>query len=166
LNNQAALLQSIDTRDLSITVRAQGNSVSLDGTLLCQKPRFFKLVGKKLGSQEVLVGSNEERFWFYVKRDPSDALFHCSYTDFDKGVELPYPFEPEWVVEALGIGRFATMGASGGGPHALACAARFQDRVIGVVTLLGILWLLRRPFGERRSDEHLVEPRRVRAAQY
>ena len=30
------------------------------------------------------------------------------------------------------------MGASGGGPHALACAARPPDRVLGVVTLAGI----------------------------
>jgi pimeloyl-ACP methyl ester carboxylesterase len=42
------------------------------------------------------------------------------------------------VVEALGIGRFATMGASGGGPHALACSARLPDRVSGVVTLAGL----------------------------
>ena len=106
LNREASRLQSIDTRDLSIDVRAQGTSVSLDsGSLLCQKPRYFKLVGKKFGSQEVLVGSNEERFWFYVKRDPSDALFHCSYTDFDGGaIDLPFPFEPEWVLEALGMG--------------------------------------------------------------
>jgi hypothetical protein len=103
LGNQAALLQSIECRDLTIDVRAQGNSISLDGTLLCQKPRYFKLVGKKLGLQQVLVGSNEERFWFYVKQDPSDALYHCSYTDFEKGAELPFPFHPEWVLEALGM---------------------------------------------------------------
>ena len=78
---------------------------------------YFKLVGKKFGSQEVLVGSNEDRFWFYVKRDPSDALFHCSYTDFEKGVELPFPFEPEWVLEALGMGQLESVGqhARGGG---------------------------------------------------
>jgi pimeloyl-ACP methyl ester carboxylesterase len=39
------------------------------------------------------------------------------------------------IVDALGIGRFAVMGASGGGPHALACAALLPDRVIGAVTL-------------------------------
>jgi hypothetical protein len=107
LNKQAGLLQSIQTNDLTISVWAQGSSVGLDGgTLLCQKPRYFKLVGKKFGSQEVLVGSNDERFWFYVKRDPSDALFHCTHTEYANGssAELPFPFQPEWVLEALGMG--------------------------------------------------------------
>jgi hypothetical protein len=107
LNREAAKLQSIQTTDLTIDVRSQGNSVSLDGTLLCQKPRYFKLTGKKFGSQEVLVGSNEDRFWFYVKRDPSDALYFCSHTEYANGTsaELPFPFQPEWVLEALGMGQ-------------------------------------------------------------
>jgi pimeloyl-ACP methyl ester carboxylesterase len=39
------------------------------------------------------------------------------------------------VVDALGVDRFAVMGASGGGPHALACAALLPDRVTGAVCL-------------------------------
>ncbi|HKB02309.1 MAG TPA: hypothetical protein VKD90_08820 [Gemmataceae bacterium] len=107
LNRESSRLQSIQTSDLSISVWSQGNSVGLDsGTLLCQKPRYFKLVGKKFGLQEVIVGSNEDRFWFYVKRDPSDALYHCSHTEYANGssAELPFPFQPEWVLEALGMG--------------------------------------------------------------
>jgi pimeloyl-ACP methyl ester carboxylesterase len=42
------------------------------------------------------------------------------------------------VADALGVGRFAVMGASGGGPHALACGALLPDRVTGVVCLAGI----------------------------
>jgi pimeloyl-ACP methyl ester carboxylesterase len=42
------------------------------------------------------------------------------------------------IADALGIGRFAVMGASGGGPHALACAALLTDRVFGTVTLAGV----------------------------
>lgn len=42
------------------------------------------------------------------------------------------------LVDALGIARFAVMGASGGGPHALACAALLGDRVTGVVCLASL----------------------------
>lgn len=42
------------------------------------------------------------------------------------------------IADALGIARFAVMGASGGGPHALACAALLPDRVTGVVCLASI----------------------------
>ena len=42
------------------------------------------------------------------------------------------------VADALGLGRFAAMGSSGGGPHALAGGALLPDRVTAVVTLAGI----------------------------
>jgi pimeloyl-ACP methyl ester carboxylesterase len=40
--------------------------------------------------------------------------------------------------DALGIGRFAVMGHSGGGPHALACGALLPDRVLAVVSGSGL----------------------------
>ena len=42
------------------------------------------------------------------------------------------------IADELGIARFATRGASGGGPHALACGAVLADRVTGVVCLAGL----------------------------
>ncbi|WP_295118978.1 alpha/beta fold hydrolase [uncultured Leifsonia sp.] len=42
------------------------------------------------------------------------------------------------VLDELGVDRFATMGASGGGPHALACAALAPQRTAAVVTFAGI----------------------------
>ncbi len=42
------------------------------------------------------------------------------------------------VLDALGVERGVTAGASGGGPHALALAALAPDRVSAVVTLAGI----------------------------
>jgi pimeloyl-ACP methyl ester carboxylesterase len=41
------------------------------------------------------------------------------------------------VADALGVDRFATWGASGGGPHTLACAALLGDRVVAAATFAG-----------------------------
>ena len=40
--------------------------------------------------------------------------------------------------DALGIDRFAVMGHSGGGSHALACGALLPERVLGVVSVSGL----------------------------
>ena len=44
----------------------------------------------------------------------------------------------EQIADAFGIARFAVMGASGGGPHALACAALLPALVTGVACLAGL----------------------------
>src|SRR5262249_35745471 len=42
------------------------------------------------------------------------------------------------VADQLGVGRFAVWGISGGGPHALACAALLPDRVVAVGSLASV----------------------------
>jgi pimeloyl-ACP methyl ester carboxylesterase len=42
------------------------------------------------------------------------------------------------VADALGLDRFAVVGHSGGGPHALACAVLLDDRVLAAVSLAGL----------------------------
>src|SRR5829696_2853518 len=51
------------------------------------------------------------------------------------------------VADALGIERFAVMGHSGGGSHALACAALLPERVLDVVSVAGLA-----PFGAEGLD--------------
>ncbi|HWT24382.1 MAG TPA: alpha/beta hydrolase [Solirubrobacteraceae bacterium] len=42
------------------------------------------------------------------------------------------------VADALGVARFAVMGASGGGPHALACVALLRGRATAAASLAGL----------------------------
>ncbi len=42
------------------------------------------------------------------------------------------------ITDALGVQRFFTVGWSGGGPHALACAALLPERVIAAATIAGV----------------------------
>ena len=51
------------------------------------------------------------------------------------------------IADALGIDRFAVMGHSGGGSHALACGALLPERVLGVVSVAGLA-----PFGAEGLD--------------
>ena len=44
----------------------------------------------------------------------------------------------EAIADALGLERFATWGISGGGPHALACAALCDDRLAAVASLAAV----------------------------
>jgi pimeloyl-ACP methyl ester carboxylesterase len=51
------------------------------------------------------------------------------------------------VADALGVQRFAAMGHSSGGPHALACAALLPNRVVAVVSASGLA-----PYHRFRAD--------------
>jgi pimeloyl-ACP methyl ester carboxylesterase len=58
-------------------------------------------------------------------RRPDRTVAHCTEDVVD-------------LADALGIARFATVGWSGGGPHALACAALLSDRVLAATTIAGV----------------------------
>ena len=64
------------------------------------------------------------------------------------------------VADALRLGGFAVMGASGGAPHALACAALLGERVSAVATLAGIA-----PYTDEFDwFEGMVAPQALQAA--
>lgn len=60
----------------------------------------------------------------------SDRLCRRSVADVAQDVAA--------IADALGVARFAVVGRSGGGPHALACAALLSDRVSRAAVLVGL----------------------------
>ncbi|WP_405373915.1 MULTISPECIES: alpha/beta fold hydrolase [unclassified Microbacterium] len=66
----------------------------------------------------------------------------------------------ERVFEALELHDVISVGASGGGPHALACAAVLPSRVAGVITLAGLA-----PFrpGDETWFDGMIDPSGLRA---
>ena len=78
---------------------------------------------------------------------PAAGALGIRWVSYDRpgyGGSTPYPernvasADASAVADALGIDRFAVMGHSGGGPHALACGALLPDRVLGVIVGAGL----------------------------
>ena len=80
---------------------------------------------------------------------PASAARRIRWVSYDRpgyGGSTPHPGrdvasaagDVEAIADALGLDRFAVLGHSGGGPHALACAALLPDRVVAAVSGSGL----------------------------
>jgi hypothetical protein len=106
LNDNAARCQAIQSNNVVMDCRQGIRSVGLDALMACQKPRDFRLRGKILGQPGVDIGSNSEEFWYWISKDDPPYVYHCSYQDMARGARLPFPFQPDMVVAALGMAEY------------------------------------------------------------
>lgn len=108
LNLNSRRIQTLDCDDLDLDAKQGHQPVSLRGWMVCQKPRSFRMGAKLLGKQELDMGSNSNEFWYWIGKAEPPYLFHCAYQDLQAGkARMPFPFQPEWVMEALGMSEYA-----------------------------------------------------------
>jgi hypothetical protein len=107
LNDNAHKIQSVGVRYLDIDCAQGAQSVGLRGWMYCQKPKSFRMSASLAGNTEVDMGSNDQEFWYWIRRNEPPFLFHCSHEEFAKGrINLQVPFQPEWIMEALGMAEY------------------------------------------------------------
>ncbi len=97
---------ALQCKNLTIDCKANGQAVGLGGSMMCQKPRSFRLMAKVVGQPAVDIGSNQDEFWYWISKNEPPYLFHCSYDALSKGANIPFPFQPDMVVTALGIANY------------------------------------------------------------
>jgi hypothetical protein len=109
LNENSQRVQTLRCNDLDLGCTMGLQVANLRGQMLCQRPRNFRMSAglSFVGKTEVDIGSNNEEFWYWLRRG-DNYQFHCSYKDLSEGKvrRLPFPFQPEWVIEALGLGTY------------------------------------------------------------
>ena len=106
LNRQGEALVSVKYPRVLIDVKAGTETFTLnDSNLICRKSRDFSLVGGKAIMGDIVnAGSNGTEFWVY-NRFPKPQYVVCSHADFERGTaQLPFPFDPDWALQALGMG--------------------------------------------------------------
>ena len=69
-----------------------------------QRPRNFRLKADTgLTGPEVDLGSNDQYFWFWIKRNQPAALYFCRHDQFPTSqARQMIPIDPDWLIEALG----------------------------------------------------------------
>jgi hypothetical protein len=77
---------------------------SLSASVAFERPGRFRLrAGTSFGA-ELDLGSNDEVFWFWMKREQPPAVYYCRHDQFAVShTRQMLPFEPAWLIEALGV---------------------------------------------------------------
>jgi hypothetical protein len=103
-------MKAVESSGMWMDCKVPGQSPpGITANMVCQKPRDFRLTGVAVGQSAVDIGSNKDEFWFWVRENAQAPVYHCSYDDMSRGqVRLPFPFQPDMVVRALGMAEYKT----------------------------------------------------------
>jgi hypothetical protein len=71
-----------------------------------ERPRRLRIRAEHvLTGPEVDLGSNEQVFWFWLRRNQPPGIYFCRHEQFGLGrAKQMIPVEPDWLIEALGPG--------------------------------------------------------------
>jgi len=105
------IIEAINTRNASINsvscnvdIRATHQfTVKLTAVIRHEKKLRFRMQTNSVLGRESDIGSNDTHFWFWSKRMDPPYLFFGRHENLMKS-RLRTPFNPEWLVELLGVG--------------------------------------------------------------
>jgi hypothetical protein len=109
LNNNSARISGVQSDDVTLTCYTGGPvGIPVSGRLRAEGPRNFRMTADAFGNREVDLGSNDQEFWYWIRRGDKYQVF-CSYQAIEEGrvkQQMPFPFQPDWVLEAMGLGKY------------------------------------------------------------
>ena len=89
------------------TVKTRGGMMDVLGLkahIAVERPRNFRMLVKLMTKNMADLGSNDERFWFWFDGHPQRRTFTAQHANAEYAQRvLQIPFEPDWLLEALGV---------------------------------------------------------------
>jgi hypothetical protein len=104
LNDQRSRVMS--WRSTDVHIKASGEGViapKLTAALSVESPRNLRLMADSLRGLEVDFGSNDDRFWYWMRAGKPKYLLTGSHVALETYRDNPLPFPPSWLMEALGV---------------------------------------------------------------
>jgi hypothetical protein len=104
VNQNSARIQSLSVTGASITIPDTMELPLLSGNIAVERPGRFRLTAGTSFGQEVDIGSNDELFWVWVRRNQPPAVYICRLDQFaTSNIRQIMPVEPAWLLAAMGI---------------------------------------------------------------
>ncbi len=104
VNRNSSQIQSFSTNHASIS---GSGFPSLSTSIAFERPQQFRLRATSFVGPEFDLGSNNELFWFWIKRSQPPAIYYCRHDQLAASqARQMTPFEPRWLIEALGVVEF------------------------------------------------------------
>jgi hypothetical protein len=103
VNRNSLQIQSIFTNNATLSV---SGFPTLDAQIAFERPRRFRMRAALGfgGAPELDLGSNDDLFWFWVRRAAPPAVYYCRHDQFETcRARNLVPIRPEWLIEALGV---------------------------------------------------------------
>ncbi len=105
VNQNSSKIQSLSVTGATITIPDRMAVPTLRGNIGAQRPGRFRLTASTaLTGQEVDLGSNDELFWVWVRRNQPPAVYICRHDQFaGSAAQQVMPIEPAWFLSAIGM---------------------------------------------------------------
>lgn len=107
INANADRVQTYQAASASIALPESGGLALVSASIAVEKPSRFRLRGTTaITGPEIDLGSNEERFWIWARRNDPPALYTARHDQWASSpLRNDVPIEPAWLVDALGLTR-------------------------------------------------------------
>lgn len=102
INERNSNIKAISCDDLEMKIWLNGHRYRLTGSLHYEKPRNFRMEISSILGKEVDVGSNQQVFWYWSRRDKDPGLHWAKHEDLEK-TRLKTPFNPAFLRATLGV---------------------------------------------------------------
>jgi hypothetical protein len=105
VNQNSARIHSLSATGASITIPDTMNLPLLTANIAAERPNHFRLTaGTGITGQEIDLGSNDQLFWMWVRRNQPPAVYFCRHDQFaNSAIRQMMPIEPSWLLAALGM---------------------------------------------------------------
>jgi hypothetical protein len=101
-NRNATRIKSLEARPSIGVAMEKRHQFHVDGRLALERPRNFKLELAHYGVTKADIGSNDDEFWYWVVNKQEPYVYWCRYAEVESS-ELAVTFQPDWIIEALGL---------------------------------------------------------------